>query len=92
MSSISYIKKLPIVPAAVKLSTEVKTGSWRVIRPVINQSKCVKCLICWVYCPEPSIRWDGSSVSIDYDYCKGCGICYRECPAKAIEMVPEGMA
>ncbi|MEM2541039.1 MAG: 4Fe-4S binding protein, partial [Candidatus Methanomethylicia archaeon] len=23
-------------------------------------------------------------------YCKGCGICANECPAKAIEMVLEG--
>jgi len=26
---------------------------------------------------------------INYDYCKGCGICANECPTKAIEMVPE---
>jgi len=24
---------------------------------------------------------------IDYDYCKGCGICSEICPANAIEMV-----
>jgi len=23
------------------------------------------------------------------DYCKGCGICSRECPREAIAMVPE---
>jgi len=28
-------------------------------------------------------------VKIDYDYCKGCGICAQECPAKAIRMVDE---
>jgi Pyruvate/2-oxoacid:ferredoxin oxidoreductase delta subunit len=28
-------------------------------------------------------------VKIDYDYCKGCGICAQECPAKAIRMVAE---
>ena len=27
--------------------------------------------------------------AVDLDYCKGCGICARECPAGAIEMVPE---
>jgi Pyruvate/2-oxoacid:ferredoxin oxidoreductase delta subunit len=27
--------------------------------------------------------------AIDLDYCKGCGICARECPAGAIEMRPE---
>ncbi|MFP3216806.1 MAG: 4Fe-4S binding protein, partial [Vulcanisaeta sp.] len=26
---------------------------------------------------------------IDYDHCKGCGICAHECPVKAIKMVPE---
>ena len=26
---------------------------------------------------------------IDLDYCKGCGLCVTECPAGAIEMVPE---
>lgn len=90
MSVSDYIRELPTVPTAVKLSTEVKTGSWRVRKPIINSSKCVKCLICWVYCPESSIRWDGNSVSVDYDFCKGCGICYRECPVKAIELVSEG--
>ena len=26
---------------------------------------------------------------IDYDYCKGCGICAAECPCGAIAMMPE---
>jgi Pyruvate/2-oxoacid:ferredoxin oxidoreductase delta subunit len=26
---------------------------------------------------------------IDYDYCKGGGLCVAECPADAIEMEPE---
>jgi len=29
------------------------------------------------------------SSEIDYDYCKGCGICANECPKKAIEMIIE---
>ncbi|MFI5003682.1 MAG: NAD(P)-binding protein [Solirubrobacterales bacterium] len=26
---------------------------------------------------------------IDYDYCKGCGLCAEECPCGAIEMLPD---
>jgi len=29
------------------------------------------------------------SYEINLDYCKGCGICAKECPCGAIEMVPE---
>lgn len=28
-------------------------------------------------------------VAIDYDYCKGCGICANECPLGVIDMIPE---
>ncbi|MCD6384049.1 MAG: 2-oxoacid:acceptor oxidoreductase family protein, partial [Thermoplasmata archaeon] len=68
---------------------ENKTGSWRTFKPVLNMDKCVMCLLCWFYCPEGSIKRvdDGKALVIDYDYCKGCGICAEECPTKAIDMV-----
>ena len=31
----------------------------------------------------------GEKYLIDLDYCKGCGLCVSECPAGAIQMVPE---
>jgi len=66
-----------------------KTGAWRVLKPVINYDKCIKCLICWLYCPEGSITVEEERPVIDYEYCKGCGICANECPVKAIEMMRE---
>jgi pyruvate ferredoxin oxidoreductase delta subunit len=27
---------------------------------------------------------------VDYDFCKGCGICAHECKSKSIEMLKEG--
>ena len=43
-----------------------------------------------MFCPEGCIKLDPKS-TIDYDYCKGFGICMHECPVKgkAIKMVPE---
>ena len=43
-----------------------------------------------IFCPEAVIwRNKDDSIDIDYDYCKGCGICANVCPVKAIKMVRE---
>ena len=72
-----------------------KTGTWRTQRPKINLEQCTvaknnnhSCHICWLFCPDMSISRTIPPV-VDYDYCKGCGICAHECPVNAIEMVPE---
>lgn len=62
-----------------------KTGSWRTFRPIIDQAKCIKCGNCWRCCPDAAIFLDNNEkYKVNYDYCKGCLICVRECPAKAI--------
>ena len=67
-----------------------KTGGWRDFKPVIDHANCIKCLRCWAYCPENAVkRAEDGSVSIDYDFCKGCGVCAHECPKKAIAMERE---
>jgi len=65
-----------------------KTGSWRSMKPVVDEGKCTGCGICWMYCPDAAIT-KGKPAKVDYRYCKGCGICANECPAKAITMVVE---
>ncbi len=72
-----------------------KTGDWRSSRPEIDHTKCIpsktgksSCHLCWMYCPEGVVT-RSVPVEIDMDYCKGCGICAEECPAKAISMVDE---
>ncbi len=62
-----------------------KTGSWRVFRPVLHEDKCIKCWMCWIFCPEGAID-KKEFPEINYDYCKGCGVCANECPVNAIEM------
>jgi pyruvate ferredoxin oxidoreductase delta subunit len=67
-------------------------ASWRSLRPVINAEKCSNCRICWLLCPDGVIHSTTSGgLEIDYDYCKGCGICAKECRQNAIRMEKEGL-
>jgi len=69
---------------------QYRTGDWKSERPVSNHEKCIKCGICYLFCPEGCIgqNEDGYFEANLY-YCKGCGICARECWTEAIEMVEE---
>ena len=64
-------------------------SGWRTYKPVIDLDKCVKCLRCFLVCPDGVIDKSGDELSIDYDFCKGCGICAHECKFNCIEMVKE---
>ena len=64
-------------------------SGWRSIRPVINSGKCVGCEQCYLYCPDGVISIQDGKAEIDYDFCKGCGICAKICRIGAIEMEAE---
>jgi len=51
---------------------------------------CISCDNCFHYCPDLAIRRlpDGG-YEVDGNYCKGCGICVRECPTGSMEMTEE---
>lgn len=83
-----------IPPATIAFGAsarEVRTGLWRSMRPVLDGAKCVSCLRCWVQCPDGSIVTDGDAgvCGVDLFFCKGCGVCARICPTRAILMRPE---
>ena len=66
-----------------------ETGSWRTYMPVYFADRCIQCLRCWIACPDVAILLEeGKVTGIDYEHCKGCGICSFECPTdpKSIEM------
>ena len=86
------VKDLPLggVIDEGKTSLNFHTGDWRTERPIRNNSKCDQCFICWVNCPDNAIiSKNGKVLGINYNYCKGCGICAEECLKKAIKMVKE---
>ncbi len=77
-------KKLPegdIVEAGT--AKEFHTGGWRSERPIFYEKNCIQCFICWMVCPDAAVNLkDDKVVGFDYDHCKGCGICDKECPTK----------
>jgi len=61
-------------------------------RRCLSCGNCFSCDNCYGVCPDNAViklGAPGERYEIDYDYCKGCGICVEECPCGAIEMVPE---
>jgi pyruvate ferredoxin oxidoreductase delta subunit len=87
-------KELPIGAVILEAGNahEYKTGGWKTFKPIHDEEKCIHCLQCWIFCPDSAVMVkEGKIVGIDYELCKGCGICARECPKKiqAITMVKE---
>ena len=71
-------------------ASQYKTGDWRSQRPTCDFSKCIKCGLCQIFCPEGCIgQNDEGYFEAELFYCKGCGICARECPTWVITMVEE---
>jgi len=57
-----------------------------------NCGICNNCDNCYLFCPDVSIlrSRDMTDRHIDYDYCKGCGLCVVECPRNAMTLNEEG--
>ena len=71
-------------------STEVRTGLWRTMRPVIDYDKCSGCWwVCSTFCPDGDIKVVEGKPVIDYEHCKGCMVCVAQCPPHAIVAIPE---
>jgi 2-oxoacid:acceptor oxidoreductase delta subunit (pyruvate/2-ketoisovalerate family) len=60
-------------------------------RRCMSCGNCFECDNCFGVCPDNAVIKLGANMryEFDYDFCKGCGICVKECPCGAIEMVPE---
>jgi pyruvate ferredoxin oxidoreductase delta subunit len=71
-------------------ASQYQTGDWRSEIPIFDTNKCIKCGICYLFCPEGCVGQNAEGYfDADLFYCKGCGICARECWPKAITMVTE---
>ena len=76
----AFIRSEDRVYAATN-SKKKLVSDWRIVKPVYNRDICIDCQNCWVWCPDTSIiSRDKQMLGIDYDHCKGCGICVEVCP------------
>ncbi|MBT4277597.1 4Fe-4S binding protein [Candidatus Falkowbacteria bacterium] len=84
--------KLAVKPGTTRKN---KTGGWRTYVPKFLHEKCIACNMCNLVCPEnicyPNKKKKKNKsgkiyYQSDLKYCKGCGICAENCPAKAIIM------
>lgn len=50
---------------------------------------CTNCDNCITYCPDLAVQRAGEGYVVLGDYCKGCGVCAKECPTGSIRMVEE---
>jgi pyruvate ferredoxin oxidoreductase delta subunit len=66
-------------------SLQVNTGDWRIFIPRFIEEKCNHCMLCFPACGDSAIPVkDGKRQDFDFKHCKGCGVCYKVCPLKAI--------
>ena len=58
------------------------------LRPRFDMELCKLCDICERLCPYGAITWNGSNeLSVNEEYCMGCGFCVGVCPRDAIKLV-----
>jgi pyruvate ferredoxin oxidoreductase delta subunit len=62
---------------------------WRFEEPKWDKDKCVKCGVCYLFCPDGAVYKDEEGFyEADLEYCKGCGICSVQCWTGCITMEP----
>ncbi len=51
--------------------------------------RCTHCDNCVTYCPDLAVKPIDGGYIVLTDYCKGCGLCVRECPTGSMKMLQE---
>jgi NADPH-dependent glutamate synthase beta subunit-like oxidoreductase len=74
--------------AEVQLGLEIEAALAEAAR-CFSCGTCIRCDNCAVVCPDLAVRRVGDGYEVLADYCKGCGLCVKECPTGSMDMVEE---
>ncbi len=64
--------------SASKMSSEVER--------CFKCGTCTQCDLCFLLCPDISLKKEEDGYAVNADYCKGCGVCATTCPRSVIDM------
>ena len=69
LADLTYVvKELPLGPSFPTGQLHDISSGMRTFRPVIDTEKCVKCLRCFLVCPDGAIDKSGAALEIDGGY------------------------
>lgn len=87
----AHFNKSPRIAPSSRLGRYTRSQAVSSARRCFQCGTCNFCFRCYDYCPDLAILMDAKAKrrEIDYDHCKGCGICAEECPRGAIAWVKE---
>lgn len=71
--------------AEVQLGFEAETALAEAGR-CFSCGTCIACDNCVHYCPDLAVERANGGYVVLADYCKGCGLCVRECPTGSMKM------
>ncbi|MEC5317787.1 4Fe-4S dicluster-binding protein [Brenneria populi subsp. brevivirga] len=84
------LRQWPAAPQLTSGYLVTENSGWRTSRPTIEDSACICCNLCVLLCPDGALANTRDNYPrLLAEWCKGCGICARECPKDAIRMVSE---
>ncbi|HSB06499.1 MAG TPA: FAD-dependent oxidoreductase [Thermodesulfobacteriota bacterium] len=96
--NVNYFEKKSPVPLC-ELSPEESVASFsEIVQPYTAEeakdeaSRCLSCGACnscdncYRYCPDMAVIKRDGNYEVNFDYCKGCLVCFQECPRHAIEV------
>lgn len=102
--NLGYFEKAPTVEKK-KIADSKRTKSFSEVNIGLSEEdaaqeslRCFSCGVCnacdncWVFCPDIAISRKDGEYHVNYDYCKGCGICVNECPRDAIHLNVRGVS